>query len=65
MIDKLKKLTGLKLKEAIEILNKYPKYRYTFKVTKGPQQEARQITGEFRVLKVTEVDDGLVSILIV
>lgn len=64
MIDEFKKLTGLRLKEALVVLDKYPKCRYLFKVTKDPRQGEIQITEEFRVLRITEVDKGLVNILV-
>ena len=64
MTDELKRVTGLRLREAMAVLDKYPKYIYTFKITKDPRQEVRQITEDFRVLRVTEVDKGLVNILV-
>lgn len=63
MIDELKNIIGFRLKEAMEVLNKYPKYRYKFEVTKDPREESRQITEEYRILRIKEYN-GVVSILV-
>ncbi|MBP5426463.1 MAG: hypothetical protein J6Y29_00970 [Clostridiales bacterium] len=64
MITGLKKLTGFRLKDAMAVLNKLQKYKYTFDITKAPSIKDVPITEDFRVLRVTKVDKDVINILV-
>lgn len=64
MNDGLRKVIGLKLKEAMGILEKFSDQGYVFEVTKDPRQESSKITEEFRILRVKKLDNGLLKVLV-
>ena len=53
----LDKLIGFRLKDAMDILDKQNISSYSFEVTKEPRAEPKQITENFRVLRVKRIGD--------
>ena len=53
----LNRLIGFRLKDVLEILGQHNISNYSFEVTKEPRAEKRQITEDFRVLRIKREDD--------
>ena len=53
----LDKLIGFRLKDALEILKGHNISSYSFEVTKEPRAQEKQITEDFRVLRISKVED--------
>lgn len=53
----LDKLTGFRLKDALDVLEKLGVSKYSFEVTKEPRGVKRQITEDFRVLRIKKIED--------
>ena len=53
----LNKLIGSRLKDALDILKEQNISKYAFEVTKEPRGENRQITEDFRVLRIKRMED--------
>lgn len=53
----LDKLIGFRLKDALDVLKEHNISKYSFEVTKEPRAEKKQITEDFRVLRINKIND--------
>ncbi len=60
----LDKLTGFRLKDALEYLEKMNVSKCIFETTKEPRKESVPITENFRILRIIKDEKGAVRILL-
>lgn len=60
----LDKFIGFRLKDAMEQFEKLNISKYAFDITKEPRRGSTPMTPNFRILRISEENDGTVRILL-